>query len=317
MTNYNFNVVKDIKNMKNIVGVNNLSSEINNLVSQSQLTPILFDILLNYVIIFISLALCIVWDNLYVHFASIIIFGNRQRALGNILHDGGHGSLSKSRKVNDIICKLLVAPALFNEISYYRRNHLLHHANLGSAEADPDYIHDNKCSYQSIRWPLILSKYIFNIKSISESLFGHLFKIPLSEILYILSWWSLVLLIIYCIIGYKVLAFISIWILAKLTSFHIITTIREVADHVGLHPGGILSFTRNITGSYLLSKLIHPHNNGYHLLHHLYPNLSYRNLLKAHNLLMYIDEYKNLNNCDGYFTGNYSMISSISGGVRR
>src|SRR5690348_4332257 len=44
---------------------------------------------------------------------AILMIGNRQRALGNLLHEGGHGNLHRSRQVNDAITRLLLAPALF------------------------------------------------------------------------------------------------------------------------------------------------------------------------------------------------------------
>jgi fatty acid desaturase len=38
---------------------------------------------------------------------AVLLIGNRQRSLGNILHDGSHGSLHPSRGVNDLILRVL------------------------------------------------------------------------------------------------------------------------------------------------------------------------------------------------------------------
>ena len=71
---------------------------------------------------------------------AIVVIGNRQRALGNLLHEASHQNLSPKRSLNDTIGTALLAAPLFNSLPYYRHQHARHHAWLGDLERDPDLI---------------------------------------------------------------------------------------------------------------------------------------------------------------------------------
>jgi fatty acid desaturase len=76
-----------------------------------------------------------------------------------------------------------------------------------------------------------------------------------------------------------------LWMIARGTVFHAITTFREMTDHYGLSPSGIFQYTREIPTHGFASILLHPHYNGYHLTHHLFPHIPYYHLPRAHALL--------------------------------
>ena len=59
----------------------------------------------------------------------------------------------------------------------------------------------------------------------------------------------------------------------------------EMTDHYGLSPIGIFQYTREIPTHGFVSVLLHPHYNGYHLTHHLFPHIPYYHLPRAHTLL--------------------------------
>ena len=71
---------------------------------------------------------------------ALLILGNRQRALGNILHDAAHRNLTRNRLLNDLVTRALIAPLLFVSLSHYRELHFRHHLDLGAQGADPDLI---------------------------------------------------------------------------------------------------------------------------------------------------------------------------------
>ncbi|HEU4535961.1 MAG TPA: fatty acid desaturase, partial [Polyangiaceae bacterium] len=67
---------------------------------------------------------------------ALVVVASRQRALGNALHDAAHGNGVRSTRLN----QWLLAVPMFEDFEHYRRDHLLHHAHLGDAALDPDYL---------------------------------------------------------------------------------------------------------------------------------------------------------------------------------
>ncbi len=71
--------------------------------------------------------------------AVVLLMGLRMNAFGVILHEGSHGFLAKSRKVNDLLCNWSIAFWTINSVEEYRPTHRLHHRYLGQ-ERDPDRV---------------------------------------------------------------------------------------------------------------------------------------------------------------------------------
>jgi fatty acid desaturase len=69
----------------------------------------------------------------------VILMGLRMNAFGVIIHEAAHGSLAKSRPLNDRICNWAVAFWTINSVEEYRPTHRLHHRYLGQ-ERDPDRV---------------------------------------------------------------------------------------------------------------------------------------------------------------------------------
>jgi fatty acid desaturase len=69
----------------------------------------------------------------------IVLMGLRMNAFGVILHEGSHGFLAKSRKLNDRLCNWTIAFWTINSVEEYRPTHRLHHRYLGQ-ERDPDRV---------------------------------------------------------------------------------------------------------------------------------------------------------------------------------
>jgi len=102
------------------------------------------------------------------------------------------------------------------------------------------------------------------------------------------------------------LTFAALWLVSRATAFHLITTFREIADHVGLRPGTLLGFSRNHRGRGVLGALFHPHNNGYHLN----PGMPYHALPRAHALLLAWLEYAAAAHGETYFRGETALVRS-------
>ncbi|PCJ22440.1 MAG: fatty acid desaturase [SAR86 cluster bacterium] len=88
-------------------------------------------------IIAFAFAIVALWPNPLTVVLSLVLLGGRILGLGVLMHECGHGTMFKSRSVNNWVGKWLCAGPVFNRIDDYMNNHLKHHAKAGSAE-DPD-----------------------------------------------------------------------------------------------------------------------------------------------------------------------------------
>ncbi|MBU9363468.1 fatty acid desaturase family protein [Burkholderia multivorans] len=236
--------------------------------------------------------------------------GNRQRALGNLLHDAAHRNLATSRQLNDALARLFIAPALFNSLSVYRESHARHHAWLGDPQADPDYINVRPARNNSWWRPYLAV--LLAPHSWTASVFGHLplRQATLSRKVAILVWWIVVLGALAYLAGlHLAIVFFGLWIGARGTVFHAITTFREFCDHFGRQPGGIFSYTRDVASHSFWRWVIHPHNNGYHLTHHLMPSVPYHRLPQAQKRLLELPCFDQaVRVCHAYFSGADAVV---------
>lgn len=243
---------------------------------------------------------------------ALLILGNRQRALGNILHDAAHRNLTRNRLLNDLVTRALIAPLLFVSLSHYRELHFRHHLDLGAQGADPDLIPIPAQKARS--WVVAVAANTLSLRAILGSTFGHLLDpgAPAAGRLYIVGWWSVLLGVLVVAVGPgPTAAMLAFWLAARATAFHVITTFREMCDHHGLSPGGVFSFTRDIRAVGPWSVLFHPRNNAYHLTHHLLPAIPYYRLPEAQRVFSTLPEYRGRAQvCDAYFAGPAQAVAS-------
>ena len=262
----------------------------------------------DWLVIFGAFGAVVLWGVLVVPFALILI-GNRQRALGNLMHDASHGSFGGNRRLADALADGLLFLPLCTMLTLYRSEHIAHHRHLGSPDRDGDLIHseeDMTCS-----WPGLLWRHVTNERIWIGSVFGHVLRADVRTRCRMLGWWGIVILAITVVMRpADALLFATLWLASRATTFHLITTFREISDHVGLIPGTILGFSRNQTAGGLLGALLHPHNNGYHLAHHLNPAIPFFALPRAHSLLLGWPEYAAAANTDQYFFGTSALVRS-------
>ncbi|PTB19057.1 fatty acid desaturase [Trinickia symbiotica] len=241
---------------------------------------------------------------------TVVWIGNRQRALGNLLHDAAHRNLARSFQLNDSLARLFIAPALFNSLALYRELHARHHAWLGDPKRDPDYIALHR--EPGYAWWQPYCRALVMPAAWLSSLFGHLHLLRLSFTKWfgIVAWWTLLLGVMSLVLGlHAATFFLGAWMLARATVFHLITTFRELCDHFGLLPGGIFNYTRDVSSRSLWRWIIHPHNNGYHLTHHLMPSIPYHRLANAQRKLLELPAFVGLAKvCHTYFRGADAVV---------
>ena len=82
---------------------------------------VLLDIAFDWALILGAVA-AVVWLDAVLVPLSVLVISNRQRALGNILHDAGHRNIWREKDRNDLVARALAPMATPNCSTYGRSN---------------------------------------------------------------------------------------------------------------------------------------------------------------------------------------------------
>ena len=241
-----------------------------------------------------------------VYVLSIILIGSRQKGLENLTHEGMHYHLSPSRSVNDWIgkwlCGMWIAPGF--KPSAQRISHLGdHHGHFAEPRRDSEFFaYENlglgnlplHSAYRSLKTLLVafLRKTWWRLHGDYVSNPRRLLVIgAAAAVLWMLG-------VVHIVVLYWVIPYVLVYLPLRYMA--------EVSEHMGLGFSTEFATTRNKLG-WFQERVMHPHGDGYHLVHHLYPGIPHNNLRRAHALLMEDDVYRTA----GQHT--YAFLFSLTG----
>lgn len=220
--------------------------------------------------------------------------GTRMRALGNIIHECAHNSFFQQKKWNIIIGELLCAMHL-SSFQKYKKNHLRHHKYLGQ-ERDPDFLNFKLFS------PNFQKLYSYNLITLSYNFFYFIFNplhwvsISYSHVNFLKKprelrtiVFSSIFILVFLFFFYKYFYIILFfYVIPYLTFYPMLRLFSDYMDHgKGYRSKNFFDKTENHIFKFnFLNWLLFPRNDGYHLVHHLYPKVSINQLPGLHKKLM-------------------------------
>jgi len=257
-------------------------------------------IITNWVIIGLAFALVAAWPNPLTIVISLVVLGGRHLGLGALMHECGHGTLFKSKPLNQWIGKWLCAGPMLYRLDDYMSNHLKHHAKAGSVE-DPDlsrYQHYPVSSASLKRKLLrdICGRTTFNflrttlrnnhIISIDEQGRKHFSARRLFVRLHAGIVSNIILLTVLALLGAPELYLL--WIAAYFSFYMVFSRIRNLAEHAvvpDLFDPDPRLHTRTVLARWWERFTFAPNHVNYHLEHHLLPSVPKYRLARFHEAL--------------------------------
>lgn len=262
-------------------------------------------VLLNVFVVAVLLGVGVAyWESGWLVAVLILPIALSQQACFVLAHDAAHYRLFKSRKLNDVVGRMLATVVGISMCSY-RVVHRLHHNDLYGA-TDPDIaLHGG---YPRGRWYLI-KKLLRDLTGLTApKTYGYFFgspsvtgedgarlnplddTAPALRVAARRDRWLVVafhLLAPVCAWAAGYLAeYLVLWVLPLVTVLQAVLRFRAILEHGAVTDlSSPLTAARTNTGPSWLLSILFPHCVNYHVEHHLYPAIPHYHLPACHAAL--------------------------------
>jgi fatty acid desaturase len=275
----------------------------------------------SWLVIAAAFALAIAWPHPVTFVAAVILLGGRQLALAVAMHEAAHGTLFRTRWLNERLADVVCARPVWSDVARYRTHHLGHHAHTGT-DRDPDLglaplqpmtraslarkIARDLTGVAGLRRiaALVLmdaGALAYNVgggtKWVRKPIWAYAWTFFRNTWLVVLTNVAMFVALSAVGAGWAYLA----WPIAWLTTFGLFLRIRMLAEHACLARGpDILKNTRTTHANLLARATVAPLHVNYHLEHHLLPTTPWFRLPALHRRLAERGALPTSNTARGY-----------------
>jgi fatty acid desaturase len=258
----------------------------------------------------------------FVFVAAVIILGGRQLALAVAMHEAAHGTLFRTRWLNEVLADWVCARPVWSDTARYREHHLGHHAHTGT-DRDPDLglALAEPMSRSSLRRKLLRDvtgasglRRVLGLLAIDAELLafdvgGTPRRARRRSAAYHLcalakNIWRPVLanVVIAGVLYATGHAWVYLaWVVAYLTMFSLVIRVRSLAEHACTErTDDQLRNTRTTRANLFARMTFAPLHVNYHLEHHLLPTVPWWRLPALHRTLAARDVLPPASLADGY-----------------
>lgn len=249
----------------------------------------------------------------------VVLSAVMQHRLSGLAHDASHGTLFRSRLANELVSDLFLMFPIFAMTQRYRESHLGHHRWVNDPSRDPDLIRLNHPAPHAFPisrfgfwrryvlaalWPPTILRYLFGrARAANVAVEGlelkSVYRPRVARVMRGTYW--------FCLLAAVHLAglwpvFFLFWVVPLLTVYPMLMQLREVAHHSNAPDDGDLTNSRVFRVNPILSAMVFPYGQTFHLTHHLFAMIPHHRLQRAHRLLLRYPPYReNVTICRGFF----------------
>ena len=221
---------------------------------------------------------------------AVLVIGRFGRAQECLVHEASHRNWQRNGRLNDLLANLLAGFPTASQVGSYRRQHVIHHAHLGSPE-DPDIQRYEEFKLEELTgvggWKLV--------KGVARRLprynWGWYTTIGTNPVTLVLTggWFLGVFGIIALLTstGTAVTAWAH-WLAGYALVLPTIRMIGEAGEHRYLAGNTVFNATISNIG-WAHRWIVHPHGDGFHTLHHLWSSVPHHQIRGMHETLAGMD----------------------------
>lgn len=247
--------------------------------------------------------------SIFAYFLASIVIARQLRGLEIMVHDASHLTWVRSRpKLNHFLADLFVGAPVLSSVKAYWKSHRIHHGQYGS--------HQDPCRQRfasmgvndidlSTHWK-IARAVIAWLPGYNAAYYREIGSQSIAQWAIFITWHSCVLVLplaTFLILGMgftlkvgialAIFGWVLFWVLPAMVFLPVIRSIAETEEH-DYEAGGTEFETTFTNDGWLHRLLIHPKNDAYHVIHHLFPNIPEAEHHWVHDLLMKHDvKYQN------------------------
>ncbi|HEV2762485.1 MAG TPA: fatty acid desaturase [Pyrinomonadaceae bacterium] len=242
-----------------------------------------------------------------VNFFALVLIASRQRGLENLVHEASHRNWTRRNRrheelrLNDRLCDLLAGLPVFSTVASFRVNHDLHHLRFGTEE-DLDNARYSELDVEGLnRTRQAPFKFVCGVavrlRPYARSWRAYI-RTTRRTAFKSLAWHAAYLLVLGGVAGLLTGAWaqlaawlVPLWVFYWLVPMTLVLTplrfVAEAGEHTYVDAGSV--FEATFTNEGRLGRLLHPHHDGYHLIHHLFPSIPHHQLKRAHRFMLEAD----------------------------
>lgn len=238
-----------------------------------------------------------------------VILGGRHLALAILMHEASHGTLFKTKWLNDVFTDWVCAKPIWNDVHKYRVHHLAHHTKTGMpGDTDLSLVTGLPCSRGSL-WrkfardlsgytglKFLFGRVLMDAGVIQWTVSNDIRRLPQDgrrwyDYLHDFarnSWKAglaqLVLFTLATLAGHAWLY--GMFVLSYITPFPLILRIRSMAEHAcTAQTADMFRNTRTTRAGLLARMTMAPHRVNFHIEHHVMASVPYWRLPLMHRML--------------------------------